>query len=83
MYSPKINEDLIQMLYRLRVKLGIPMTKLVDEILRPEVIKRHELEIESSSDSIQLNQLKPIVQPVKVQSKRTSRLTKGEYHVNQ
>lgn len=34
MYSPKIKEDLIRKLYRRAKAEGIPMTKLVDQILR-------------------------------------------------
>jgi hypothetical protein len=34
MYSPKIDEELIPRLYRLRKLRKIPMTRLVNEILR-------------------------------------------------
>ncbi len=34
MYSPKIKEDLIPRIYRIAKKKGIPMTTLVDEVLR-------------------------------------------------
>jgi len=34
MYSPKIKEDLVSKLYQKAKAEGIPMTKLVDEILR-------------------------------------------------
>jgi len=34
MYSPKIKEDLIPKLYRRAKGEGIPMTKLVDQIMR-------------------------------------------------
>jgi len=34
MYSPKIKEDLIPKLYRRAKAEGIPMTKLVDQIIR-------------------------------------------------
>ena len=37
MYSPKIAEDLIPRLYRLKLRLGKPMTQLVDQILRTEL----------------------------------------------
>jgi hypothetical protein len=40
MYSPKIKDDLISLLYRLSRQEGKPMTRLVDEILRAEVEKR-------------------------------------------
>ena len=34
MYSPKIKEDLIPRIYKIAKKKGIPMTTLVDEVLR-------------------------------------------------
>ena len=34
MYSPKIKEDLVAKLYKVAKEKGLPMTKLVDEILR-------------------------------------------------
>ena len=34
MYSPKIKEDLIPKLYRVARKKGVPMTELVDDIIR-------------------------------------------------
>ena len=40
MYSPKIRDDLIPLLYRLARQEGKPMTRLVDEILRAEVERR-------------------------------------------
>lgn len=40
MYSPKIKSDLIPLLYRVAKKEGKPMTRLIDEILRPEIEKR-------------------------------------------
>ena len=40
MYSPKIKEDLIPILYKLAKQERKPMTKLVDEILRSEIAKR-------------------------------------------
>lgn len=45
MYSPKINEDLIPRLYRLRKLRKVPMTRLVNEILRsvlPELEEEEE-----------------------------------------
>jgi hypothetical protein len=43
MYSPKIREDLIPMIYQIKqLQDGKPMTKIVDEILRPVVRKLHE-----------------------------------------
>ncbi|MFC2088271.1 hypothetical protein ACFLSX_01590 [Calditrichota bacterium] len=43
MYSPKIAEDLIPMVYRLSLNAQKPMTKIVDEYLRPQIIKKHYL----------------------------------------
>ena len=40
MYSPKIKTDLIPILYRIARHEGKPMTRLVDEILRPEIERR-------------------------------------------
>ena len=40
MYSPKISEDLIPVLYRLKLTESKTMTKIVDEILRQELTKR-------------------------------------------
>ncbi len=41
MYSPKVKEDLIQILYKLAKQEGKPMTALIDEILRAEIAKRN------------------------------------------
>ena len=40
MYSPRIKDDLIPLLYRIARHEGKPMTQLVDEILRPEIERR-------------------------------------------
>ena len=40
MYSPKIRNDLIPLLYRIAKHEGKPMTRLIDEILRPEIERR-------------------------------------------
>ena len=40
MYSPKIKEDLIPVLYKLAKHEGKRMTQLVDDILRNEMRKR-------------------------------------------
>ena len=40
MYSPRIRTDLIPLLYRIAKHEGKPMTRLVDEILRPEIERR-------------------------------------------
>jgi hypothetical protein len=42
MYSPKISEDLIPLLYQLRLKEKKPMTKIVDELLRTALSQRGE-----------------------------------------
>lgn len=50
MYSPKIKGDLIQMLYRIKqAQDGKPMTKIVDEILRPAVRRLHETLVKYNS----------------------------------
>ena len=41
MYSPKINEDLIPILYRLAKREHKPMTKLLDELIRAEIERRN------------------------------------------
>lgn len=43
MYSPKISEDLIPQLYQLARQVGKPMTKLVDDFLRPHVVSTYAL----------------------------------------
>jgi hypothetical protein len=40
MYSPKIKDYLIPFLYRIARHEGKPMTRLVDEILRPEIERK-------------------------------------------
>ena len=43
MYSPKIRDDLIPMLFQIKqAQEGKPMTEIVDEILRPAVLRLHE-----------------------------------------
>ncbi len=41
MYSPKVKENLIPILYKLAKQEGKPMTALIDEILRAEIAKRN------------------------------------------
>ena len=41
MYSPKVKEDLIPILYKLAKHEQKSMTKLVDEMLRAEIAKRN------------------------------------------
>ena len=41
MYSPKIKEDLIPVLYKLAKREGKPMTALIDQMLRAEIAKRN------------------------------------------
>ena len=41
MYSPKIKEDLIPILYKLAKQEGKPMTALIDQMLRAEIAKRN------------------------------------------
>lgn len=42
MYSPKIKQDLIPELYNRANKQGKPMTKYLDDLLRPLLIKEVE-----------------------------------------
>ena len=54
MYSPKIKEELIPVLYRLAMEMKIPMTRLVNSLIEKslEVIERskdHEHDISKSS----------------------------------
>jgi len=52
MYSPKIKPDLIPMLYQIKqAQDGKPMTEIVDEILRPAVLKLHETVVKYPIDS--------------------------------
>lgn len=44
MYSPKIKEDLITKLYQKAKVEGVPMTKLVDQILRDGLRRRRNKE---------------------------------------
>ena len=37
MYSPEVKPDLVMKLYHLRKAFGKPMTKVLDELLRPKV----------------------------------------------
>jgi hypothetical protein len=49
MYSPRIREDLIPLIYRVARHEATPMTRIVDEILRPEIERR----IQQLNQSIQ------------------------------
>ena len=52
MYSPRIKDDLIPLLYRVARHEGKPMTVIVDEILRPEIERRiRELDQDFSQNS--------------------------------
>ena len=42
MYSPEIRPSLIPVLYRAARSRGVPMTKLVDELLRDALSHRHD-----------------------------------------
>ncbi len=56
MYSPKVKEDLIPILYKLAKQEQKPMTKLVDEMLRAEIAKRngqiHQINNEAAPISV-------------------------------
>ncbi len=47
MYSPKIKEDLVPYLYKIAKRQKKPMTKVVDELLRRQVIQRYYADKES------------------------------------
>lgn len=49
MYSPKIDEELIPRLYRLRKLKKIPMTRLVNGILEKALSEMEEKESEKAS----------------------------------
>jgi hypothetical protein len=49
MYSPKIRDYLISLIYRLARQEGKPMTRLVDEILRGELERRLRVAGEQSN----------------------------------
>ena len=51
MYSPKISEDLIPMLYRLAKQAGKPMTKYIDDLLRAQVLSAYSKLIETPERS--------------------------------
>jgi len=60
MYSPKIKPDLIPMLYRIKqARGGKPMTKIVDEMLRPAVLTLHESLSVCESESTKIEYSKP------------------------
>ncbi len=48
MYSPKVKEDLIPVLYQLAQQRDRPMTKIIDEILREHLEREGFLKQESS-----------------------------------
>ena len=59
MYSPKVKEDLIPILYKLAKKEGKPMTALIDQMLRAEIAKRngqiHQINNEIAPASVKKN----------------------------
>ena len=42
MYSPKISEELVPLLYRLRVARRVPMTRLVDSLIRKALVAEEQ-----------------------------------------
>ena len=54
MYSPKIQADLVDMLSDIRAIKEKPLTALVDELLRPQVIKRYGEVVGSHRHTLQL-----------------------------
>lgn len=47
-YSPKISEDLIPLLYHLALEKKKPMTQFVDNLLRPQVLLEYEVLIKKT-----------------------------------
>ncbi len=45
MYSPKISEDLIPVIFRVVLAQKMPMTKLVNHIIRDYLEKNHQAEL--------------------------------------
>jgi hypothetical protein len=52
MYSPKIKEDLISILYKLSKQEEKPMTALIDEMLRAEIAKRNGQRSQMVNESV-------------------------------
>ena len=52
MYSPKIRQDLIPVLYKLAKLEGKSMTTLIDEMLRTEISKRNGHVNQTNDDAI-------------------------------
>ena len=52
MYSPKMKEGLIPILYKLAKLEGKPMTTLIDEMLRTEIAKRNGLVNQTRDEKI-------------------------------
>lgn len=52
MYSPKIRQDLIPVLYKLAKLEGKSMTTLIDEMLRTEISKRNGHVNQTNNDAI-------------------------------
>ena len=52
MYSPKVKEDLIPVLYKLSKQEEKPMTALIDEMLRAEIVKRNGHVNQTSGEAI-------------------------------
>ena len=57
MYSPKIREDLMEMLSEIGQIRGKPLTTLVDELLRPQVIQVYERVVGRYRHDVQLEML--------------------------
>ena len=52
MYSPKIKEDLIPVLYKLAKQEQKTMTALVDEMLRAEIVKRSRQAVPLNGEAV-------------------------------
>ena len=56
MYSPKIREDLIPALYKLAKKEGLPMTELVDNIIREALETEYQIDRKAVNSNGQRDQ---------------------------
>ena len=55
LYSPKVKEDLIPILYKVAKKEGKPMTALIDEMLRAEIARRNGQIHQINNETVPVN----------------------------
>ena len=58
MYSPKVKEDLIPILYKLAKQEGKPMTALINEMLRAEIVKRNGQLSQMDNETVRVSEKK-------------------------